>query len=97
MDSRSGEPESLGEVNVLWSGWGEPKRSSEKISLKMADLDSIVKSEGVEGLLEERGDGSGCEGIVSCVRGEYNGVEGVVDAGDIHSDGGKPTLERSTG
>lgn len=34
------------------------------MSLNIADFDSIV-SEGDEGLFEERGEGSGCEGIVS--------------------------------
>lgn len=63
------------------------------MSLNIADFDS----EGEEGLFEERGEGSGCEGIVSWVRGGYKGVEGVVEAGDIHRDGGRPTFERSTG
>lgn len=66
------------------------------MSLNIADLDSTV-SEGEEGLFEERGEGSGWEGIVSCVRGGYKGVEGVVEAGDIHRDGGRPIFERSTG
>jgi hypothetical protein len=59
-DCRSGEPESLGEVKVLgaWSWCGEPKRSSEKMSLNIADLDSTV-SEREEGLFEERGESSG--------------------------------------
>jgi hypothetical protein len=37
-------------------------------------------------------EGSGCKRIVSWVRGEYNGVKGVAEAGDIHRGGGRPVL-----
>jgi len=43
------------------------------------------------GWFEKRGEGSAC---VSRVEGEYNGVEGVVEAWNVHRDGGRPVLGR---
>lgn len=61
VDWISGEPESLGEVNELGpcSLEEEPKRSSEKRSERMADLDSTEREEGETWTWPERGDGSG--------------------------------------
>ena len=105
MDLRSGEPDTRGDVKVLvFSKFGVPNSSSEKISLRMVDLDSREREPVVDGegsLYPDKGDMSGCKtfgtaGMVSWDRGVYApGVDGVVDVGDIQRDGGKAILDRS--